>query len=231
MGNKRYYLIVDTETTVNRHVFDFSAIICDKQGKIYQQIAVCVNNFKHEEFFHDRGNSGFFAQKNLNDRHKKYEKMLHNGDRMLASVTAVNNWLCKANELYGKNLYLTAYNICFDAGVCKNSGINLSIIKNSFCLWGLACRLYCKRSGYIKFCIKNKYFTEKLNMKSNAEIMAHYITGKFSNEPHTALEDIIYYELPILVDALRQKKGLGVDTYSWKKYQLPIVIEGLGVAL
>ena len=228
---KSFYLIVDTETTINRHVFDFGAAIVDRKGKIYQQIAVVVNDFKSEEFFHDKGNTGFFALKNLRERHEKYNQMLENGDRVLASVLAINKWLIQAKELYGDKIHMTAYNINFDINVCHNSGINLSIFPHTFCLWNVSCKFFAKRKAYSKFCIKNKYFTEKLNMKTNAEVMSHYLTGRNLVEPHTALEDVLYFELPILLQCLRQKKSLQADGYSWREYQLPLVVERAGVKL
>jgi aryl-alcohol dehydrogenase-like predicted oxidoreductase len=63
----------------------------------------------------------------------------------------------------------------------------------------------------------NHYFnnrTDKGNMgyKTNAEVMAHYVIGNYSEEPHTALEDAQYYELPILVSILK-KKNWTRDSY------------------
>lgn len=226
--NKKFYMIVDTETTINRKVFDFAAIICDRKGKIYQQIAVVINDFKNEELFHNQ--EGFFSKSNLKARHLKYEKMLESGERQLASVKGVNSWLDKARLQYGENLSITAYNFQFDLNVCQNSGIELLGIK-SFCLWGVACKLFASRRNYIKFCIANKYFTEKLNMKTNAEVMSHYISGNDLTEPHTALEDILYHELPILLKAFATRKSFEVEPYSWRKYQLPIMVERLGVKL
>ena len=228
MSAKQFFMVVDTETTINRHVFDFAAVIVDRKGNIYQQIAVVVNDFKNEELFHNQ--DGFFSKKNLKARHLRYEKMLETGERVLASADAVNRWIDKAKMQYGNNLTITAYNFQFDLNVCQNSGINLLGIK-SFCLWGLSCRLFASRKAYIKYCIANKHCTPKLNMITNAEIMAAYVSGNVAVEPHTALEDILYFEIPILIEALRMKKGLEVEPYSWRKYQLPIMIEKLGVTL
>ena len=40
---KDYYLIIDTETTINDKVADFGAVICDRKGNIADQCGVLVS--------------------------------------------------------------------------------------------------------------------------------------------------------------------------------------------
>ena len=76
------------------------------------------------------------------------------------------------------------------------------------------------------FILDNHYFrprTEKGNMTyiTNAEIMAHYIKGFQEIEPHTALEDIIFFELPILCATVKgrtKKEIMNPPAYEWKNY-------------
>jgi hypothetical protein len=225
MAKKQYFLIVDTETTITDKVFDFGAIVCDRNGNIVQQCAVILRDNIGDDLFYDKNASGIWSKEYASQKKAKYNEMLNSGTRMAASANAVNRWLEKVNAKY--NPTLTAYNIAFDRSKCANSNIDLSIFSDSFCLWHLACSVYAKTKAYKQFILNNHYFnnrTDKGNMgyKTNAEVMAHFIIGQFTEEPHTALEDAQYYELPILVSILKKKnwkEKLGY-AYNWKDYQI-----------
>lgn len=225
MAKKQYFMIVDTETTINDTVFDFAAVICDRQGNIVNKCAIIVRDQMDADLFYDKTCKGIWSQDNAKAKKAKYIAMAENGTRMIASVNAVNRWLEKANAQY--NPILTAYNIAFDRNKCANTGIDLSIFNQSFCLWHLACAVYAKTKAYKQFILDNHYIgnrTDKGNMtyKTNAEIMAHFVTGQYSEEPHTALEDAQYYELPIMVSILKKKgwKDKIGTAYNWKDYQV-----------
>jgi hypothetical protein len=49
MAKKEYFIIVDTETTINDKVFDFAAIVVDRKGEIYHSLACIVNESANEE--------------------------------------------------------------------------------------------------------------------------------------------------------------------------------------
>lgn len=224
MAKKEFFLIIDTETTITDKVFDFGAVVVDRNGNIQAQCAIIVKDFLGDDLFYDRNNK-LWSYENASKKKAAYSDMINNGTRMVASVNAINRWLEKVNAKY--NPYLTAYNIGFDQSKCANSGIDLTIFGKSFCLWHLACQVYATKKQYKQFAMDNHYFgnrTEKGNMtiQTNAEKMAHYVTGRNNIEPHTAIEDAIYFELPILISILK-KKGwkdkIGV-AYNWKEYQL-----------
>jgi hypothetical protein len=65
-----------------------------------------------------------------------------------------------------------------------------------------------------------------MSYKTNAEIMTRFVLGQpeLENEPHTALEDAIGYELPILQKLLRhssKKELLSLsEGYNWRNYQV-----------
>ena len=61
-----------------------------------------------------------------------------------------------------------------------------------------------------------------MTIQTNAEKMAHYITGRNNDEPHTALEDAIYFELPILIAVLKKRnwKEFMGTAYNWRDYQV-----------
>ena len=218
-------MVIDTETTSDDKVYDFAAVICDRNGKIVKSCAVIVGESADKDLFYDANAKGIWSKQYAAEKKNKYNEMLISGSRMLASVNAINRWLEKARGEFDP--IITAYNIAFDRSKCANTGIDLSIFSNSFCLWHLSCAVYAKTKAYRAFILENHYFnnrTDKGNMgyKTNAEVMAHFVTGNYSEEPHTALEDAQFYEIPILVSILKKKnwkEKLGY-AYNWKDYQL-----------
>ena len=225
MAKKQYFMVIDTETTADDKVYDFAAVICDRNGNIVKSVAVIVGESADKELFYDANAKGIWSKQYAAEKKNKYNEMLISGSRMLASVNAINRWLEKARGEFDP--IITAYNVAFDRSKCANTGIDLSIFSQSFCLWHLACAVYAKTKAYRAFILENHYFnnrTDKGNMgyKTNAEVMAHFVTGQYSEEPHTALEDAQYYEIPILVSILKKKNWkdkLGY-AYNWKDYQI-----------
>ena len=227
MGKKQFFLITDTESTIARTCADFGAIIVDRTGKIYAQIAVLVNgHYGVHELFYDKNSSDeIWTLKGLKRRNNNYITMLNNGSRMLASVGAINRWLEKAIETY--NPTFVAYNASFDIDIMQNTGINTNF-KDVFCLWRASVSRVATNKKYIKFCLTRKALTAKLNFKTNAEIMAEFVVGhELPPEPHTALEDILDYELLIFKWLLKSKsyKKYSQNGYNWRNWQLLDLVE------
>ena len=234
MAKKQYFITVDTETTISGKVADFAAVVTDRGGNIITQCAVLVagvyNDREKDPLFYDTTSGAtLWSKNNLTARYSAYDCMIESGIRMLASPSAINKWLQKANDLYDPTL--TAYNLPFDLGKCTNTGIDLSIFKNRFCLWAVACAVYAKTKPYLHFILDTHAFnppTGKGNMtfKTNAEVMTRFITNQpdLEDEPHTALEDVLYYELEILnriVKRFSTKKILEISTtYNWREFQV-----------
>jgi hypothetical protein len=233
MGKKTYFLIADTETTQDSLVADFGAVVCDRKGKIVNQCAILVNgvytDFENHPLFFTSDPDGIWSQAGQDRRYVTYTNMLKSGSRMLASIPAINKWLAKCNILY--NPILTAYNLPFDIGKCQNTGIDLSIFERRFCLWSASVTQWAHTRAYRNLVLQLHAFnspTELKNMtfKTNAETMARYALGHptLQDEPHTALEDVIYYELPILrkLCKARSVKWLLYDTdpYNWRNVQV-----------
>ena len=234
MAKKQYFLIVDTETTQDSLVADFGAVIVDRHGRIYNQCAVLINGVfnkprKHPLFFDSsQPESALWSKAGKDRRYAKYHKMIEKGSRMVAAVTAVNRWLERARGEYDP--ILTAYNLPFDSGKCLNTEIDLSIFSQSFCLWAAAYSKWAHTAKYKNFVLQVHGFnspTDLGNMtyQTNAEIMTRFITNNpdLEDEPHTALEDVIYYELPIFKAFMRGKtvKQLkDIEPYNWRNVQV-----------
>ena len=221
--SKEFYMIVDTETTMDRHVCDIGIVITDRQGNIYQEKGFLLPSYSKEDLFHCK--DGFFAKEGLEKRYKRYEEMLENGERDKVTIRALNKYLENLNEFYKP--YLTAYNLGFDASVATNTDINLEQFEKRFCLWHLATKLWAKTRNYKAFIMEHHLFnnpTDKRNMtyKTNCEVMAHFLTGEDRDEPHTALEDAKIFELPILLKAVNRRKWKDAvnQPYSWEKFQV-----------
>ena len=229
MAKSNIYTMIDVESTMNAHAYDVGIILVNKSGKVLHELACIVENYYNEPLFHNA--SGFFSKANLYLRTENYRNMLGAGQRVMCSVNHINRFLQKAVLTYGNRLILTAYNLSFDKNICANSGIILPEVRQ-FCLWHLAVELFTYRESYIKWAIKNKHLTPKLNIITNCEVMSDWIRGYHIKEPHTAYEDLAVHEIPILVYCLRQKKSIKmIKPYNWRNQQLHIAIERLGVKL
>ena len=156
MAKKEFWLIVDVETTIESKVFDFAAVVVDRKGEIHAQCAVIVYEFMEQSLFYIPNEDGHWSKAWTIQKRKNYDQMLASGQRMVASTTAINRWLEKANGKF--NPTLTAYNSAFDKEKCAGSGIDLTIFKNTFCLWHLACTMYAKTKAYRQFVLDNHYF-------------------------------------------------------------------------
>ena len=225
MARKQYFLILDTETTMENTVADFGAIVVDREGKIFNQCAVMVkDHYGKFELFHDMAANDIWGYGGLEKRKNNYVDMLNSGKRMLASVNAINKWIQQAIGKY--NPSLTAYNLAFDKDKCANTGIELDGFSNSFCLWQAAVGNICNSKQYKQFVLENHGFNSptgqgNMSMKTTAEMVAGFIGGEFKDEPHTALEDARDFELPILVEILKKKKWKEkITPYNWRAFQV-----------
>lgn len=233
MAKRHYYLIVDTETTQDSLVADFGAIITDKKGKIYNQCAVLTNgiytDFENHPLFFTSDKKGIWSKKGQDRRYAIYQNMVNSGTRMIASVSAINVWLAKAKVKY--NPVLTAYNLSFDQNKCANTGIDLAQFDERFCLWYAAFNKWAHTKEYRKMVLALHAFNSptdhgNMSFKTNAETMARFVTEnpRLEDEPHTALEDILYYELPILLKltkGLTKRELLNPEVnFDWRKVQV-----------
>ena len=231
---KNYFLTIDTETTQDDMVADFAATISDKQGNVLNSCAVLVDGIftdaeNHPLFFDSSlPSSALWSRSGADRRYKIYNDMVKNGTRMVASVNGVNAWLAKASAVY--NPILTAYNLPFDLGKCKTTGIILNDFNRRFDMMNIAQNLLVNNKRFLKFCLENHCFnapTSRRNMtfQMKAETVGSFLKGYFSDEPHTALEDIIEFELPILRYILKKisvKKLIDANLsgISWQDRQV-----------
>ena len=202
---RHFYLIVDTETTKKQTVADFGAVIVTKQGEIVERFgAMVLGHFGTMPLFADATapDSALWSEQSAKRREKDYYSMLDTGERSIASPALINQWLVRVNAQYAP--VLTAYNLAFDLGKCRNTRIDLGIFGQSFCLMKAAKRQIGTLAEYHDFCHDNRFLTLALRKPSmTADTMAKFILGvSLEDEPHTALEDAQFYEAPILTKIL-----------------------------
>ena len=201
MKKQHFYFVVDTETTKKQTVADFGGVVANRRGAIIEQFGSMVHgHFGKVPLFSDptADSSAFWSEQSANRRVKMYDDMLENGSRSISSVALINQWMAGINARYAP--VLTAYNISFDLGKCANTGINLGIFAQRFCLMKAAKRVIGSQKAYHDFCYENDLLTAKRRVPSmTADAMAKFILGAdLQDEPHTALEDARDYEAPIL---------------------------------
>jgi len=202
---RHFYLIVDTETTKRGTVADFGAVVITKQGRIVEQFGAMVHgHFGKLPLFSDPSADpdAFWSEQSAQRRAKNYDDMLESGERSIASPQLINQWLARVNAQYSPAL--TAYNLVFDLGKCRNTRINLGIFGTRFCLLKAAKKQIGTLAEYHDFCNAHGFLTAKLrNPSMTADTMAKFIFGTgLQDEPHTALEDARDYEAPILTKIL-----------------------------
>lgn len=224
---KKHFIVVDTETTMQGTAADFGAAIVNLKGEIVDRIGVMIaGEFDQKELWFDRKapDSAFWSARSCKTRREAYNLMLRNGSRVMATQNAVNQWLTNAAIKYRPEL--TAYNLKFDLEVCEKTGINLNIFPERFCLWHAAAGNLCHKKDYRRFVLEHHLFnapTDSGNMsyQTNAEAVASWIAGSYDKEPHTALEDVEEWEIPILLKIIKIK-GWREKTipYNWRNFQV-----------
>lgn len=228
---KKFFLIVDTETTQSGKVADIGFVVCDKQGNIHYSVGLLVKEFylnrEDHVLFYTQDASPHFGKRTLGKRYKQYDAMIEDGRRMVASVRAVNKLLVDIRLKY--NPTVTAYNIAFDSQKCAASGIDLTIFEASFCLWHAAAQKWTKTRAYLDFVLENHFFGNRtktgcMTVQTNADVMAKFLLGShIADEPHTALEDARDYELPILTALVKNtspKQYMKPVAYNYKNLQV-----------
>lgn len=234
MGKKKFFVTIDTETTQTGMVADIGIVVSDRKGEIHHEAGILLGDFfsdrENHPLFHIYGDKNdVFSAASLPKRYAEYEQMLQDGRRMLASVAAVNRYLSKIAVKYQP--VMTAYNLAFDADKMRNSGIIADeLFPQRFCLWHAATEKWANTRAYKNFVLDLHYFgnrthkTGHMGMKTNADVMAKFLLGAdLADEPHTALEDAKFYEVPILtklVQTTSPKQYMNPKPYNYREWAL-----------
>ena len=229
--NKRYTLILDTETVSNNkgfslygnYVFDIGATLCVIEDS---NITILENfNYLVEEIYKDEDlmKNYFFGEDRLNSFYKE------NNDIEICSWNKIIELFKKIIEDLEIEDY-AAFNITFDMNSIKSTCDKLKT-DNPFKdltkvdLYNKSCQALADDENYKIFCVENGRVTEKGNIKSDAEsVFAYLFNASSIIESHTALLDAIL-ETKIYQWLLKEEKEQDTffedtpNTQAWRLVQ------------
>lgn len=213
---KKYYLLVDTETSNNGgYVIDYAHVLVDKSGTIIQTYNCLISDYIKLGLFTSKSGE-FTSQKNA-EKMKFYRREYKAGRLDFISKKELDTILDKLLSEYD-NITFVAYNATFDLSALKKSGFNQFDNLPILCLWQASLKLIVTKPSYARFCLINRFFSEKIICRSNAETIFAWLTENPDFiEKHTALSDCLDVELPIFRYILRQKKKMDYKPFNWRE--------------
>ena len=225
MRTKNNLLILDTETVgdfAQPFVHDLGYIIIDKD----------FNNLCERRFLISQAHNTSWA---LNSEFYNTKKNLYDIEKENGFPLTPWNEVIKTFESDIKKYkvkVLSAYNLAFDFRALnftehflnnENEKIQKLFDKKSLlCIWNLACETILKDDEYYDYCIKNKFTSEKGNIKTNAETAYKYISNYLDfEEEHTALADVKIEKeiLNYIIKNCHKRIKYGLAYGSWRKVQ------------
>lgn len=195
--NKKYYLILDVETTNSLEqplVYDIGGVVADKRGNIYESFSFVIRDI----FVYERElmQTAYYANKI-----PEYVAGLQAGARQMVDFYQARRHILNLMEHY--NIHdVAAYNAHFDRNALNTTQRWLTKSKsryffpydtNFICIWNMACQTICQRKTYKEFCEQNGFISRRgTNYSTSAETVYRYlvINAKFTEE-HKGLDDVL----------------------------------------
>lgn len=223
MSNKKFYMVLDTETTSNaKMVYDIAYTIIDRKGNVIEQANYLVKEIIDHPFLR-----GILQRDKFSSRKYReiYAERYVNEKKIVLPFLTIRQNFRRAIRTY--DCVVVAYNAKFDFEALTNMAHDMG--KKSFFtkdtkvwdLWNISLHILCDSRNYVKFCDENNFVSEKGNRKSSAETVYRYITKNLEfEEAHTALADT-EIEAAILLACLKRRKKLHTD-YVGQAFRHPI---------
>lgn len=211
MSNRKYYLMVDTETCnslAEPIAYDVGYAIIDRTGKVYR-----TGSFIVAEIFYGEKSlmkSAYYASKI-----PMYIREINEGKRKVRSFFEIRRLMNRLAREF-KIEAIVAHNASFDKKALDNT--SLYILGENFwkysipyyCTLSMAESLLVNRPSYIEFCKRNSYTKSKGAPRLTAEILYRFISHNNNFiESHTGLEDVLI-EKEIFAYCMRQHKTMNV---------------------
>jgi len=225
MSNKKYYMVIDTETCGD-YVFDIGYRVIDRKNN-----CVACASYVVKEFIDNPAMLDMFNDRFTRDKIGKYyfDLWAGNGGFVVKSFADIRSQINALVKVY--NCTICAYNIAFDINHLDKTAHMFNLDGffagdvTTLDIWHAAMSVL-GTNTYIKFCIDNDFITNVGNIKTGAEIMYRYITNNVSfDEAHTAHEDCII-ECEILCKCFSRKKhfetstvGACIHNKEWQRIQ------------
>lgn len=211
--SKKYYLVIDIETSQEGNPFNLAYAVMDKKGSIIESNDFIIAEYRKDGLF---SGDGVFSPEKTAQKLAILRARYKAGKISLLSLNDLQGLLDRLFNQYGA--VLTAYNLQFDKGVLSKQGIVWA--GKSFCLWQLSLATICKNPRFLRSVIAAREVTPKGMVRTNAEVVARYATNNPALvELHLALDDVID-ECRILHYILRQKKRLAFESYNWRNWTI-----------
>ena len=232
------FLAIDTETTNEGMVLDVALcgykskklVPIGSQGYVIKEVwDRCLQG---EDFLFCGGN-GHFSRKSLDKRMAVYTKMLQTGKRKFISKEHLQTLF----DLYlGQDYVFTAYNNPFDIGKLQNTGIVFPENFEQCDIWRTF-QAYLQEhptllKKYWTTAVQNHHHknnvlvTAHLTVRTNADTAARFVLGdNIPPEPHTALEDVRLYEIPVLRWLFARNAKIVNDGRDWAEMSLKNLME------
>lgn len=207
----QFFLIIETQATIDGTVADFGAIVCDKAGKIHQECAVLVaDEFEMKSPLHDEKAAGTWSLEGRDIRQQRYKEKLKAGERMLASAVALNRWLGLTFAKYAPDLI--AFDLACELDRLKKTGIYVSVFARRFSLRDAAEAHFAQSEKYKAFAEDKS--PNNITQESKLHTMASFVSDKMLPPvPNTAIEDVKFYALPILTAIVKLKDWQNLVEY------------------
>lgn len=217
MAKKKYYAILETVATNRDMVADIAIIICDGQGRVFNRVAVVV-----KECYGDFLSQNDLAQADFYD----YAGKLNSGERVLASVVAVNHWIRQAFAKY--NPELISWDLFLHLNRCAKTGIELSVFEQKICLFAVAQKILFSSTKFLKFSDLNgcAFDLKASGDCSGVELMTvlKFFSEKEGEIEVAALEKARDAVMPVLCSLVRSKRWrkVGLEASDRSKNRLSV---------
>ena len=219
---KKYYMVLDTETVADARVpYDVAWIIVDRNGHVIERFNGLTAEIMTNPTLRYLIKRDSFSK-------RKAAFYLDGDPAQIMPFEEIMNYTCDIIANY--DAVVVAYNAGFDVKVL-NDYANILFGEQFFAentviwdLWNMALNTICDSGNYVRWCIDAGFITEKGNISCSAEAVYSYLShnGDFE-EDHTALSDC-EIEAKILQAVFDRKQKLITDYCSpvfrqkvWKK--------------
>jgi len=209
---KKYYMVLDTETVADARVpYDVAWILVDRKGEVIERFNGLTAEIMQNETLRYLIKRDSFSKR----------KAAFYLDNEPAQIMTFDDICTYTNCVIATfNTTVVAYNAGFDVKVL-NDYANVLLDKKFFSddvevwdLWNMALNTICDSSNYVRWCIDSGFITEKGNISCSAESVYSYLTKDVTfEEDHTALSDC-EIEAKILQAVFDRKQKLNTSMCS-----------------
>ena len=186
--NKKYYMVLDTETVADARVpYDVAWILVDRKGEVVEHFNGLTAEIMQNETLR------YLIKRDSFSKHKA-AFYLDNEPAPIMDFETIHWYTTQTIEKF--DAVVVAYNAAFDIKVL-NDYSNVLMGEQFFTedtevrdLWNMALNTICDSSNYVRWCIDAGFITEKGNISCSAEAVYSYLfKDKDFVEDHTALSD------------------------------------------